>query len=54
MHELLKDRTVLDGLFATGWQMVEGRDAIEKTYSFKSFVVGLWLDDSRGDLGREI
>ena len=44
MHELLKDRTVLDGLFATGWQMVDGRDAIEKTYSFKSFVAAFgWM-----------
>ncbi|MCA8836118.1 MAG: 4a-hydroxytetrahydrobiopterin dehydratase, partial [Proteobacteria bacterium] len=44
MHELLKDRTILDGLFATGWQMVEGRDAIEKTYAFKSFVAAFgWM-----------
>jgi len=29
--------TVLDPLFASGWQMVEGRDAIEKTFTFADF-----------------
>ncbi|NNE51465.1 MAG: 4a-hydroxytetrahydrobiopterin dehydratase [Sulfitobacter sp.] len=30
--------TVLQPLFATGWQMVEGRDAIEKEFVFDNFV----------------
>lgn len=30
--------TVLDPLFETGWEMVEGRDAIHKTFVFKDFV----------------
>ena len=40
MSEVLSDtarKTVLAPLFATGWQMVEGRDAIEKRFVFKDF-----------------
>ena len=29
---------VLDPLFANGWEMVDGRDAIIKTYKFDDFV----------------
>lgn len=29
---------LLDPLFENGWQMVEGRDAIIKTYTFENFV----------------
>jgi 4a-hydroxytetrahydrobiopterin dehydratase len=29
---------LLDPLFDTGWAMVEGRDAIRKTFVFKNFV----------------
>lgn len=29
---------LLEPLFATGWGMVEGRDAIAKTYTFDNFV----------------
>ena len=44
--------TVLDPLFATGWEMVEGRDAICKTFVFGNFVeafgwmtqVALWAE----------
>ena len=39
-------------LFAAGWQMVDGRDAISKTFSFRNFVdafgwmtrVALWAE----------
>lgn len=40
MTEKLSDtarKTVLEPLFATGWEMVEGRDAIHKTFKFKDF-----------------
>ncbi len=30
--------TLLDPLFATGWAMTDGRDAIHKTFEFKDFV----------------
>lgn len=30
--------TVLEPLLETGWEMVDGRDAIVKTYKFDSFV----------------
>ncbi len=30
-------KTMLEPLFATGWQMVDGRDAITKTFRFKDF-----------------
>ncbi|MEM1361449.1 MAG: 4a-hydroxytetrahydrobiopterin dehydratase [Pseudomonadota bacterium] len=38
MAEKLTDRTVLEPLFDAGWSLVEGRDAIKKTYVFKNFV----------------
>lgn len=38
MEDKLTDRSVLDPLLATGWEAVEGRDAITKTFKFKSFV----------------
>ncbi|MEM7321377.1 MAG: 4a-hydroxytetrahydrobiopterin dehydratase, partial [Pseudomonadota bacterium] len=41
MTERLCDETrgpLLEPLFANGWAMVEGRDAIAKTYVFDSFV----------------
>jgi 4a-hydroxytetrahydrobiopterin dehydratase len=41
MTEKLSDATrgpLLDPLFASGWDMVEGRDAISKTFKFDSFV----------------
>lgn len=31
-------KPLLEPLFATGWHMVEGRDAIHKTFEFKNFV----------------
>jgi 4a-hydroxytetrahydrobiopterin dehydratase len=40
MTEKLSDETrntVLDPLFDTGWEMVDGRDAIHKTYKFADF-----------------
>ena len=40
MSETLFDDTrgpLLDPLFANGWSMVEGRDAIEKHFKFKNF-----------------
>ncbi|MFC4214753.1 4a-hydroxytetrahydrobiopterin dehydratase [Pseudophaeobacter arcticus] len=41
MTEKLSEATrgpLLDPLFANGWQMVEGRDALTKTFTFGSFV----------------
>lgn len=41
MTEKLSDATrgpLLEPLFDTGWSMVDGRDAIEKTFEFKNFV----------------
>jgi 4a-hydroxytetrahydrobiopterin dehydratase len=40
MTERLSDtgrKTMLEPLFETGWQMVDGRDAITKTFDFKDF-----------------
>ncbi|MEW2912231.1 4a-hydroxytetrahydrobiopterin dehydratase [Leisingera sp. JC11] len=40
MTEKLSDATrgpLLEPLFATGWEMVEGRDAITKTFKFNNF-----------------
>ncbi|MBO6867216.1 MAG: 4a-hydroxytetrahydrobiopterin dehydratase [Thalassococcus sp.] len=31
-------KTMLESLFDTGWAMVDGRDAISKTYTFETFV----------------
>ena len=41
MTERLSEETrkpLLDPLFATGWTMVDGRDAIRKTFVFDNFV----------------
>ncbi|MQQ10367.1 4a-hydroxytetrahydrobiopterin dehydratase [Epibacterium sp. SM1979] len=41
MTEKLSEATrgpLLDPLFQSGWALVEGRDAIAKTFSFTSFV----------------
>lgn len=41
MTERLSDETrgtLLSPLFATGWEIVEGRDAIRKTFEFGDFV----------------
>ncbi|MFN3208774.1 MAG: 4a-hydroxytetrahydrobiopterin dehydratase [Roseovarius sp.] len=41
MSEKLSDtarKTTLEPLFESGWAMVEGRDAIHKTYEFENFV----------------
>ena len=41
MNEKLSDearKTVLEPLFKTGWAMVDGRDAIHKTFVFADFV----------------
>ena len=40
MTEKLSEETrgpLLDPLFGNGWEMVEGRDAIAKTYKFNDF-----------------
>lgn len=40
MTERLSDtgrKTMLEPLFASGWQMVDDRDAITKTFEFKDF-----------------
>jgi len=40
MTERLSDtgrKTMLEPLFDTGWSMVDGRDAITKTFQFKDF-----------------
>ncbi len=38
MADPLADRTALEPLFANGWQMVQGRDAIAKRFVFRNFV----------------
>ncbi|MCC5993267.1 MAG: 4a-hydroxytetrahydrobiopterin dehydratase [Rhodobacteraceae bacterium] len=44
MAEKLSDRSALDPLLETGWQMVEGRDAIAKTFVFKDFAAAFgWM-----------
>ncbi len=47
MTEKLSDATrgpLLDPLFENGWAMVEGRDAITKTYEFGNFVAAFgWM-----------
>ncbi len=47
MTEKLSEATrgpLLDPLFETGWEMVEGRDAITKTYKFANFVAAFgWM-----------
>ncbi len=37
MAEKLADRSKLDPLLANGWSVVDGRDAITKTYRFADF-----------------
>ena len=40
MNELLSEgarKTLLEPLFATGWAMVEGRDALVKEFTFADF-----------------
>ncbi|MCV2889628.1 4a-hydroxytetrahydrobiopterin dehydratase [Ruegeria aquimaris] len=47
MSERLSEETrgpLLDPLLANGWTMVQGRDAITKTYSFDTFVDAIgWM-----------
>lgn len=44
MEDKLADRSALDPLFATGWELVDGRDAITKTFTFKDFVAAFgWM-----------
>ncbi|EBA10491.1 4a-hydroxytetrahydrobiopterin dehydratase [Sagittula stellata] len=47
MTEKLSDtgrKTVLEPLFATGWEMVEDRDAIRKTFKFDDFTAAFgWM-----------
>ena len=38
MAEKLTDRTALEPLLAAGWNMVDGRDAIAKTFVFANFI----------------
>jgi 4a-hydroxytetrahydrobiopterin dehydratase len=38
MAEKLTDRSVLDPLLANGWSLVDGRDAMTKTYVMADFV----------------
>ncbi|MEM6739351.1 MAG: 4a-hydroxytetrahydrobiopterin dehydratase [Pseudomonadota bacterium] len=37
MAEKLDDRSVLEPLLASGWSLVNGRDAIIKTFQFRDF-----------------
>ncbi|MCC5962148.1 MAG: 4a-hydroxytetrahydrobiopterin dehydratase [Rhodobacteraceae bacterium] len=44
MPEKLTDRSALDPLLARGWQMVDGRDAIFKEFTFADFVAAFgWM-----------
>jgi len=47
MTEKLSTETrgpLLEPLFATGWELVEGRDAISKTFVFSDFVAAFgWM-----------
>lgn len=38
MEDKLTDRRALEPLFATGWALADGRDAITKTFTFRNFV----------------
>ena len=38
MPEKLTDRSALDPAFASGWTLVEDRDAITKTFTFTNFI----------------
>ena len=37
MAEKLTDRSSLEPLFASGWELLEERDAISKTFKFRDF-----------------
>ena len=54
MHELLKDRTVFGRLVCHGLADGRGSRCDRKNLCVQIVCLGLWLDDSRGDLGREI
>ncbi|SDX34181.1 4a-hydroxytetrahydrobiopterin dehydratase [Roseicitreum antarcticum] len=44
MAEKLNDRSALDPLLAQGWELVDGRDAICKTYVFANFIAAFgWM-----------
>ncbi len=55
MTERLSEATrgpLLDPLFASGWEMVEGRDALTKTFKFGGFVEAFgWM--TRGAIWAE-
>lgn len=38
MAEKLTERSALDPLLANGWTLVDGRDAITKSFVFKNFI----------------
>lgn len=38
MPQILTDRTALTPLLAAGWALVDGRDAITRTYVFTNFI----------------
>ncbi|MEM8956617.1 MAG: 4a-hydroxytetrahydrobiopterin dehydratase [Pseudomonadota bacterium] len=38
MAEKLSDRSALDPLLAAGWALVDGRDAIVKSFVFRDFI----------------
>lgn len=38
MAEKLSDRSALDPLLGTGWSLVDGRDAITKSFVFGDFI----------------
>lgn len=38
MTDKLTDRSALKPLLAKGWTLTEGRDALEKTYTFANFI----------------
>ncbi len=44
MADKLTDRSVLEPLLANGWALVDGRDAITRTYTFADFVAAFgWM-----------
>jgi 4a-hydroxytetrahydrobiopterin dehydratase len=38
MTDKLTDRSAIEPLLAKGWTLTEGRDALEKTYTFANFI----------------
>ena len=38
MADKLTDRSTFDPLLANGWALTEGRDALEKTFTFANFI----------------